>query len=90
MNGGGLCHCTLLAGKTSSPVAHRLVEEIWYVVSGEGEVWRKNAEAEHTVRVGGDKPDHSASHRVPVPQHGRQPTLRPHRDDATVAGCPGS
>lgn len=51
MRGGGLCHCTLPVGKTSSPVAHRQVEEIWYVVSGEGEVWRKNAAAEEIVRV---------------------------------------
>jgi mannose-6-phosphate isomerase-like protein (cupin superfamily) len=27
------------------------VEEIWYVASGEGEVWRKNSAAEETVRV---------------------------------------
>jgi mannose-6-phosphate isomerase-like protein (cupin superfamily) len=51
MKGGGLCHCTLPAGKTSSPVAHRQVEEIWFVVSGDGEVWRKNAAAEETVGV---------------------------------------
>jgi mannose-6-phosphate isomerase-like protein (cupin superfamily) len=41
MNGGGLCHCTLPAGKTSSAVRHKTVEEIWYVLSGEGEIWRK-------------------------------------------------
>ena len=52
MKGGGLCHCTLPVGKTSSPVTHREVEEIWYVASGEGEVWHKNSAAEETVRVG--------------------------------------
>jgi mannose-6-phosphate isomerase-like protein (cupin superfamily) len=51
MKGGSLCHCTLPAGQTSSPVIHRRVEEIWYVLSGDGEVWRSNAEAEATVRV---------------------------------------
>lgn len=51
MNGGGLCHCTLPAGKTSSPVAHRHVEEIWYILEGVGEVWRKNSEAEEIVSV---------------------------------------
>jgi mannose-6-phosphate isomerase-like protein (cupin superfamily) len=51
MKGCGLCHCTLRVGRTSSPVAHRQVEEIWYVASGEGEVWRKNSAAEETVRV---------------------------------------
>jgi mannose-6-phosphate isomerase-like protein (cupin superfamily) len=51
LKGGGLRPCTLPAGMTSSPVAHRQVEEIWFVVSGEGEVWCKNAAAEETVRV---------------------------------------
>ena len=51
MSGGGLCHCTLPPGTTSSPVAHRKVEEIWYVLSGEGEVWRKNYAPDETVRV---------------------------------------
>jgi mannose-6-phosphate isomerase-like protein (cupin superfamily) len=49
--GGGLCHCTLPAGKTTSPVSHNNVEEIWYVLEGQGEVWRKAAGAEGTVRV---------------------------------------
>lgn len=51
MKGGCLCHCTLPVGKTTSPVAHRQVEEIWYVASGEVEVWRKNEAADETVRV---------------------------------------
>jgi mannose-6-phosphate isomerase-like protein (cupin superfamily) len=40
MNGGGLCHCTLPTEKVSSPVAHKNVEEIWYVLEGDGEIWR--------------------------------------------------
>jgi|CXWL01.1.fsa_nt_gi mannose-6-phosphate isomerase-like protein (cupin superfamily) len=51
MKGGGLCHCTLPLGKTSSPVAHREVEGIWYVLSGVGEVWRKNAVMEASISV---------------------------------------
>lgn len=47
----GLYHCTLLAGKTSSPVAHRHVEEIWYVLEGEGEVWRKASGAKEVVSI---------------------------------------
>jgi mannose-6-phosphate isomerase-like protein (cupin superfamily) len=53
MNGGGLCHCTLPVGEVSSPVAHRNVEEIWYVLEGEGEVWRRNTASEEVVRVSG-------------------------------------
>ncbi len=51
MKGGGLSHCTLPAGKTSSAVSHRHVEEIWYVIDGQGEVWRKTARAEETIGV---------------------------------------
>jgi mannose-6-phosphate isomerase-like protein (cupin superfamily) len=31
---------TLPAGRTSRPVWHRQVEEIWYVLAGRGDVWR--------------------------------------------------
>lgn len=51
MKSGSLCHCTLPAGQTSSPTAHQYVEKIWYVLEGEGEVWRKGEGAGVTVRV---------------------------------------
>ena len=38
---GGFCHCTLPADKISSAVKHKTVEEIWYFISGEGEMWQK-------------------------------------------------
>jgi mannose-6-phosphate isomerase-like protein (cupin superfamily) len=38
--GGSFAHFTLPAGATSAAVSHRTVEEIWYFVAGEGEVWR--------------------------------------------------
>jgi mannose-6-phosphate isomerase-like protein (cupin superfamily) len=40
LRGGSMAHCTLPPGTTSIPVRHRTVEEIWYVVAGQGEVWR--------------------------------------------------
>jgi len=51
LKGGGLCHCTLPPGKTSKAVKHRTVEEIWYFLSGKGEVWRKDNEKEEVVEV---------------------------------------
>jgi mannose-6-phosphate isomerase-like protein (cupin superfamily) len=36
----GLCEVRLPAGAVSRPVRHRSVEEIWYVLGGEGAVWR--------------------------------------------------
>lgn len=37
----GVVHCTLRKGVTSKPVSHKTVSEIWHVVSGAGEIWRK-------------------------------------------------
>jgi mannose-6-phosphate isomerase-like protein (cupin superfamily) len=37
---GGMAHFALRAGEVSTAVTHRTVEEIWYVVSGRGEMWR--------------------------------------------------
>ena len=39
---------TLPAGQVSRPVYHRTVEEIWYILEGEGQVWRcpQDADAE--------------------------------------------
>jgi mannose-6-phosphate isomerase-like protein (cupin superfamily) len=38
--GGSMAHFTLAAGATSLAVRHRTVEEIWYFLSGAGELWR--------------------------------------------------
>lgn len=43
VSGGGLAHCRLPVGRCSSAVRHKTVEEIWFFVSGTGEVWRKLA-----------------------------------------------
>jgi mannose-6-phosphate isomerase-like protein (cupin superfamily) len=48
---GGLAHCTLPAGGLSSAVRHRSVEEIWYVLEGDGELWRKSDDAEEVVEM---------------------------------------
>ena len=45
---GSMAHFRLPPGKVSKPVAHRTVDELWYVVSGHGEIWRKHA-ANETV-----------------------------------------
>jgi len=41
--GGSMAHFQLPAGKVSRAVRHRSVEEIWYVLSGHGEMWRAGA-----------------------------------------------
>jgi mannose-6-phosphate isomerase-like protein (cupin superfamily) len=49
--GGSMAHFQLAPGQTSKAVAHRTVEEIWYVVSGRGEMWRARDGREETVAL---------------------------------------
>ncbi|MCY4595944.1 MAG: cupin domain-containing protein [Bryobacterales bacterium] len=49
--GGSMVHCSLPPGQTSLAVAHRTVEEVWYFLTGRGEVWRKLGEREEVVEV---------------------------------------
>jgi mannose-6-phosphate isomerase-like protein (cupin superfamily) len=51
LDGGSFAHFTLPAGQVSTAVTHRTVEEIWYVVGGVGEVWRKFRGEEHVTPV---------------------------------------
>jgi mannose-6-phosphate isomerase-like protein (cupin superfamily) len=46
---GSFAHFSLSPGRTSIAVAHRTVEEIWYIVGGRGEMWRKQGNQEETV-----------------------------------------
>jgi mannose-6-phosphate isomerase-like protein (cupin superfamily) len=49
--GASFAHFTLPAGAASAAVSHRTVEEIWYFVAGEGEVWRKHRGEASVVEV---------------------------------------
>jgi aspartate racemase len=49
--GGSLAHFELAAGQTSAAVRHRTVEEIWYFLCGQGEMWRKSGDEERIVPV---------------------------------------
>jgi mannose-6-phosphate isomerase-like protein (cupin superfamily) len=49
--GGSLAHFELAAGKTSLAIVHRTVEEIWFVIGGRGEMWRKRAEQEEVATL---------------------------------------
>jgi mannose-6-phosphate isomerase-like protein (cupin superfamily) len=47
--GGSMAHFELAAGRTSAAVRHRTVEEIWYVLSGTGRMWRRDDAREEVV-----------------------------------------
>ena len=49
--GGSMAHFELPPGKVSIAVAHRSIEEIWYFLQGEGEMWRKLGEQEEITLV---------------------------------------
>jgi mannose-6-phosphate isomerase-like protein (cupin superfamily) len=48
---GSMAHFELGAGRVSRAVAHRSVEEIWYVLQGHGRMWRRQAGRQETVPV---------------------------------------
>ena len=51
LRGGGMAHFELPPGKTSTAVTHKTVEEIWFFLSGHGEMWRNMGGYEEVVPV---------------------------------------
>ena len=49
---GGLAVFTLAPGAVSKAVAHHTVEELWYVISGRGRMWRKLGQSEEVTELG--------------------------------------
>ncbi len=49
--GGSMAHFTLPPGAVSKPVAHRTVEEVWFIVAGRGRMWRRLDDREETVAL---------------------------------------
>ena len=48
-NRGELNHFTLPPHQTSTAVVHRTIEEIWYVLEGQGQVWRQEETREEIL-----------------------------------------
>jgi mannose-6-phosphate isomerase-like protein (cupin superfamily) len=46
---GGMAHFELEAGRVSRAVAHHSVDEIWYILRGQGQMWRRRARRQETV-----------------------------------------
>jgi mannose-6-phosphate isomerase-like protein (cupin superfamily) len=51
LDGGSMAHFELAPGRTSIPVAHRTVEELWYILSGRGEMWRRDEHNEEVTAI---------------------------------------
>jgi len=49
---GGMAHFELGPGRVSRAVAHRSVDEIWFILRGQGQMWRRQSGREETVPLG--------------------------------------
>lgn len=49
LGGASMAHFELAPGRVSVAVVHRTVDEIWYVLSGHGRMWRKQGVREEIV-----------------------------------------
>lgn len=52
LRSGSMAHFELGPGRTSRAVASRTVEEIWYFLTGRGQMWRSSDAGEAIVDVG--------------------------------------
>jgi len=46
-----MVHCSLPPGGISKAVSHCSVDELWYFLSGSGQVWRKFGQHEETIEA---------------------------------------
>jgi mannose-6-phosphate isomerase-like protein (cupin superfamily) len=46
---GSMAHFELAPGRVSRAVAHHAVEELWYILAGQGQMWRRQGERQQTV-----------------------------------------
>lgn len=51
LQGGSMAHFELPAGQVSRAVTHRTVEEIWLVLEGRGEMWRRTGDREEVTAL---------------------------------------
>ena len=46
---GNMIHSTVLAGQVNRATVHATVSEFWHVLSGEGQIWRRDGAGEETT-----------------------------------------
>ena len=61
---GSMAHFELARGRASAAIRHRTVDEIWFVLSGRGEIWRKQGGREDIVAL-----EPGVSVTIPVGTH---------------------
>jgi mannose-6-phosphate isomerase-like protein (cupin superfamily) len=81
--GGSMAHFELAPGQTSVAVVHRTVEEIWYVLAGRGEMWRKAEAREEVVTL-----ERGVSLTIPLGTHFQFRSFGPEPLEAVVVTMP--
>jgi mannose-6-phosphate isomerase-like protein (cupin superfamily) len=51
LGNGSMAHFELGPGRVSRAVAHRTVDEIWYILHGQGQMWRRQGQRQETVEL---------------------------------------
>jgi mannose-6-phosphate isomerase-like protein (cupin superfamily) len=51
LGGGSIAHFELAAGQVSRAVAHHVVDELWYILGGHGQMWRRQGKRQETVTL---------------------------------------
>lgn len=51
LHSGGMAHYELAAGQVATAVTNTTIEEIWFFLAGQGQMWRKTAGHEEIVSV---------------------------------------
>ena len=46
-----MVHCTLYPGAISRAVRHKSVEELWFIIEGRGQFWRKTARSSTIIKI---------------------------------------
>jgi mannose-6-phosphate isomerase-like protein (cupin superfamily) len=51
LEGGSMAHFKLAASEVSKAVAHKTVDEVWFILSGWGEMWRRKGDQEEVTSI---------------------------------------
>ena len=51
LQGGSMAHFELAPGQVSTAIKHKTVEEIWFILAGEGQMWRQMDDDEDIVHL---------------------------------------
>ena len=81
--GGGLAHFRLNPDDVSVAVHHRRVEELWYVVSGRGQMWRRRGRGEEEIVV----LEPGVALTIPVDTHFQFRAVGPGPSTSSVSPC---